>query len=120
MTSAPHHATPGVVFHLDEGDPAKHESVLRNVANVLDALGDGTVVELVTHGPGLRAVLAGAPHETALRTLIERGVQVDACANTMRREHVGEDQLAAGVTIVPAGIVQLIHRQRDGWSYVRP
>lgn len=49
--------------------------MLRNVANVLDALGDGTVVELVTHGPGPRAVLPGAPHETALRPLIERGVQ---------------------------------------------
>ena len=60
MAGTPSGATPGVVFHLDEADPVKHESVLRNVANVPDALGDGTVVELVTHGPGPPAVLAGA------------------------------------------------------------
>ena len=42
----------GIVVHLDEAGPDKHVSVLRNVGNLLDELGDGTEIELVTHGAG--------------------------------------------------------------------
>lgn len=40
----------GVVVHLDEGEQAKHEAVVRNVGNLLDDLGDGLQMELVGHG----------------------------------------------------------------------
>ena len=120
MTSNPGGTSDGVVFHLDEGDPAKHAAVLRNINNLLDALGPDTPVELVAHGPGLPAVLADSPHADALQAVLGRGVRVDACGNTMREKDVAPERLAPGVTVVPAGVAQLVLRQREGWSYVRP
>lgn len=110
----------GVVFHLDEGDPEKQGSVMRNVSNLLGALGAATVVELVTHGPGVDALLAGGPNEQAVRDLLAKGVQVSACANTMGSKQIGEDALVPGVRVVPSGVAQVVVRQREGWSYVRP
>ncbi|SRR5579875_172762 len=110
----------GVVVHLDEADPAKHEAVLRTIANLLAELGEDTPVELVVHGPGLTAALAGTPHEETARELLGRGVAVAACGNTMRQRNVPAARLIPGVRVVPAGVAQLVRRQREGWAYVRP
>jgi len=110
----------GVVFHLDEADPAKHASVLRNVGHLLDELADGSPIELVVHGPGLAAAVSDAPHADQMRELLGRGFTVAACANTMKEMGASADQLLDGVYVVPAGIAQLVRRQREGWAYVRP
>lgn len=119
-TTPPAGGPDGVVVHLDEADPGKHEAVLRNIANLLAELGEDTPVELVAHGPGLAAALNGAPHAGQLRELLGRGVAVTACGNTMRAQNLTLGELVPGVRVVPAGIAQLVRRQRQGWADVRP
>lgn len=110
----------GTVVHLDDADPAAHARVFRNVGNLVDALDDGSPVELVVHGPAIGAVVAGAGSSDALQALLGRGVRVSACRNTMDREGISPNDLVEGVQIVPSGIAQLVRRQRQGWAYVRP
>jgi intracellular sulfur oxidation DsrE/DsrF family protein len=110
----------GVVVHLDEADPDKHEAVLRNIGHMLSELGADTPVELVAHGPGLAVTLSGAVHEKQVLELLSRGVSVAACGNTIRRQNLTSDALIPGVSVVPAGIAQIVRRQREGWAYVRP
>jgi intracellular sulfur oxidation DsrE/DsrF family protein len=110
----------GVVVHLDEREPAKHEAVLRNISHLTAELGASTPVELVTHGPGLAITLSSSPHAEQVRSLLGRGVTVTACANTMRRDNITQDDLILGVQVVPAGIVHIVQRERQGWAYVRP
>jgi intracellular sulfur oxidation DsrE/DsrF family protein len=114
-------ATPaGVVVHLDEADPGKHEAVLRNIGHLLTELGQDTQIELVVHGPGLSVALAGGVHAAQVRELLGQGVTVAACGNTMQRQNLTAGDLTAGVSVVPAGIAEIVRRQRAGWSYVRP
>jgi intracellular sulfur oxidation DsrE/DsrF family protein len=113
-------AASGVVVHLDEADPGKHEAVLRNISHLLAELGEDTPVELVVHGPGLAAVLAGAADADQVGRLLGRGVSVAACGNTMRQQGVTAGELITGVSVVPAGLAQIVRRQREGWAYVRP
>lgn len=110
----------GVVVHLDEADPTKHASVLRNIENLLDELHDDSPVELVVHGHGISAAVADGPNADQLRHVLGRGVRVAACGNTMRRERITNEDLLDGVTVVAAGVAQLVYRQREGWAYVRP
>ncbi|HZD78538.1 MAG TPA: DsrE family protein [Actinomycetota bacterium] len=110
----------GVIVHLDEGDPAKQDAVIRNIANLVAELPVASSVELVVHGPGLDAVLADGEHGGRVRELIDRGVAVAACANTMRRRDIPAEALLPGVRIVPAGIAEVVQRQWQGWAYVRP
>lgn len=120
MTTSDKSTSSGVVVHLDEAEPDKHASVLRNIGNLLDALDDGTHIELVVHGPGLTAALTDAPHAARLRELLSRGVSVAACANTMREKKISVDGLIDGVHVVPSGVAELVRRQREGWAYIRP
>lgn len=120
MTSGDRAVRDGVVVHLDEADPDKHEAVLRNIGHMLSELGENTPVELVAHGPGLAVTRSGAAHEKQVMELLGRGVSVAACGNTMRRQNLTADDLIPGVRVVPAGIAQIVRRQREGWAYVRP
>lgn len=107
-------------MHLVEADPDRHAAVLRNIANLHAELDDGSEVELVVHGPGLGAATRTAAHAQQLTELLSSGVSVAACANTMRAQQLGPEALLPGVRIVPAGVAQLVRRQRQGWAYLRP
>lgn len=120
MTTEREKKETGVVVHLDEAYPEKHASVLLNIGNLLNELGDGTQVELVVHGPGLLAVIAEAPHSPKVSELLSRGVTVASCANTMRGMNISVADLIEGVHVVPSGVAELVRRQRQGWAYIRP
>lgn len=111
---------PGVIVHLNEAGTDKHSSVLQNVANLLDEMGPGLQVEVVAHGPGVDVCLRDSLAASRVSGLIARGVVVAACENTLRLRGLQRDQLTDGVTTVPAGVAELVRRQRSGWAYVRP
>ncbi|MHB8878089.1 MAG: DsrE family protein [Myxococcaceae bacterium] len=110
-----------VVFHLDEADAKKHESVLRNVNNLLDDLGQGqTHIELVAHGLGLDLLTGETGFAEQVAGLVRRGVVMAACNNTLRERGIARDRLLPDVTVVSSGVGELVRRQRVGWQYVRP
>lgn len=110
----------GVVFHLDEADRPKQELVLRNIANLLAELSDGTPIELVTNGPGVGTSLLDSPEAAQLRSLLDQGVAVVACNHSLQDLGISTDRLVDGVTVVPSGVAELVKRQREGWAYLRP
>lgn len=110
----------GVVVHVAEADHGKHAAVLRNVRNLLEDLGADTPVEVVVHGDGIGLCLSSSPHAEAVQGLIDAGVVVAACRNTLTGKQIDLDELNRGVTVVPAGIGELVRKQRAGWAYVRP
>ena len=93
-------------MHLDEGNDAKHQAVLRNVGNLLDALGPGTEV---AHGAGISLCLADSLQADEVQALIGRAVAVVACenTNTLRTQAIALERLASGVATVP-GLVVLV------------
>lgn len=105
---------------MPESDRERQAAVLRNVVNLLRALGPNTPVEVVTHGPGL----ALATGETGLGPSVvqvqQLGVVVCACANTLQSRKLTKEALLPGVTVVPSGVAHLVERQRQGWAYLRP
>jgi intracellular sulfur oxidation DsrE/DsrF family protein len=115
-------ATPTrVVVQVSEGDPARWNLVLNNVKNLQDELGaDKVTVEIVTYGPGIGMLKLDAPTNSRVTDAIKAGVAVQACENTMRNQKIARADMHPNVTYVPAGVVQIIRRQQEGWSYLRP
>ena len=110
----------GVVFHLNEEDPKKHLLVLKNIRNVRKTMPD-LVIELVVHGPALGLVVASqSTQPDELEALQNEGVRVAVCQNTMQAQQLTEADLLPGMTIVRAGIAEIIQRQQEGYSYVKP
>ncbi|WP_164520292.1 DsrE family protein [Specibacter cremeus] len=106
------------VIHINEAAPEKHAAVLRNALNLITALGPETAVELVTHGPGI--ALAAGTASPELKTLIDRGVVVCVCQNSLAAQNLTADDVLPEARIVASGVAHLVTRQAEGWAYLRP
>ena len=110
-----------VVVQVSEADPARWNLVLNNVKNLQDELGaDKVTVEIVAYGPGIGMLKFDAATNSRVSEAIKSGVTVAACENTMRSQTLVRADMHPNVTYVPAGVVQIIRRQQEGWAYLRP
>lgn len=110
-----------VVIQVSDNDPKKWNLALNNALNVQKALGkDNVDVEIVAYGPGLNMMKADSKVAGRMNGVLDSGVGLMACGNTMKKMKVGKDDLAGGVTMVQAGVIHIMKRQSEGWAYVRP
>lgn len=110
-----------LVIQVSDKDPQKWNLALNVAGNVQKELGaDNVEVALVAFGPGIEMLTADSEVAGRLGEAITRGLAVEACSNSMRMFKINQEDLAKNVAIVPAGAVEIIKRQRAGWSYLRP
>jgi intracellular sulfur oxidation DsrE/DsrF family protein len=110
-----------VVVQVSEADPARWSLVLNNVKNLQEELGASKVViEIVAYGPGIGMLKFDAPTNSRVAEAIKSGVTVQACENTMRNQKLVHADMIPSVTYVPAGAVEIVKRQQEGWAYLRP
>ncbi len=116
-TSAKHKA----VFQVSDADPQKWNLTLNNAKNVQEELGEGAVeMEIVAYGPGLGMLKAGSPVAKRIADAMKSGVKVVACENTMTAQKLVYADMLPEIGYVRAGVVELINKQREGYSYIRP
>ncbi|GAB6051352.1 hypothetical protein JCM17960_01720 [Magnetospira thiophila] len=117
-----------LVIHVDENDPARMNLALNNTANVIayyQEKGEEVEVEIVAYGPGLNMLTAASPVADRIKSFSEnyQNVGFMACGNTHKAmsKKAGKDvELMPQAKVVPAGVVHLMERQEQGWSYLRP
>ena len=113
-----------VAYHLSDRD--KVDFVVGNIANHIKGVGGPEHVEiaLVVHGPALAAFKAsgaGADFARRLAHLVEEGVSLGACGNTLDGEHLAIGDLLPGFSrIEEGGVVRLATLQAAGYAYLRP
>ena len=111
----------GVVIQVSKNDPAEWEMALINARNVRKAYGDKDInVEIVAYGPGLKMLRNDSSVTAGLEQAQQDGVKLLACGNTMAMTHTTRQELNRAVGIVPAGIVEIMQKQSEGYAYVRP
>ena len=109
------------VFQVSDGDPQKWNLALNNLRNVADDLGEDAVeLELVVYGPGIGMLKADSPVGARVAAALKGGVKVVACENTMKAQKLVYADMLPGIGYVPAGVVELIKKQREGYAYIRP
>lgn len=114
-------ATRHLVIQISNGTMAEQKLVLNNAANVLNYLGpDKVQIEIVAFGPGLRLLLKNNINAARVRSLHAQGVEFAACHNTMKAAHITKAMLNPVARVVPAGMVEIMRRESEGWNYIRP
>ncbi|MBN8786570.1 MAG: DsrE family protein [Terrimonas sp.] len=110
------------IYQLDNNDPRVIEKALRNLNNALtDPRLEGKIeIELIAFAGGTEAYLKDSKYENDLKALVEKGVIVAQCNNTLRERKISRDQLYDFIAIVPSGNGELIIRQAEGWAIVKP
>ncbi len=110
-----------VVFQVSDADPAKWNLALNNARNVQKDLGaDKVAVEIVAYGPGIGMLKMDSVAGTRIGEAMATGVAVVACENTMTGQKLSKADMLGGIGYVPAGVVQLMERQKQGYAYIRP
>lgn len=110
-----------VLFHLNESSTGKWIMALRNIENLIVDLGESLEVELVAHGEGI-ALLYKMPNHFSDRIaqLAAKGVRFAACANTLRQQNLTKEFLLDIAELVPSGVGELVRKQAEGWTYIKP
>lgn len=109
-----------VVFHVDE--VGKWELTLKNVSNLMQQIDIQTAhVEVVANSEAVTGyVLSQSPFAPAMRQLSAQGVTFIACNNALKALGIDPGHLAPFVNVVPAGVLELVERQTEGYAYIKP
>ncbi len=108
-----------IVFQVNSGDTLVHKQLMKQLSNI-SSVAPGTQLEVVCHGPGLDML----QKEKSIVTdkIIQQaasGVVFNACEFSMQERKVEKSQMITEVSFVPAGILEIITRQEQGWSYIK-
>jgi uncharacterized protein len=110
-----------VIFQVSDSVPAKWNLTLNNVKNIQDAVGKDKVdIEIVAYGPGVDMLKLESEVANRIDTALANGVKIVACENTMKNMKLTQADMLPTIGYVPGGVVELMRKQREGWSYIRP
>ena len=110
-----------VIFQVSDAGPAKWNLTLNNARNVQADVGaDKVQVEIVAYGPGIGMLKADSAVAQRVADALGKGVKVVACENTLKAQKLTRADMQANIGYVPAGVVELMRKQQEGWAYIRP
>jgi intracellular sulfur oxidation DsrE/DsrF family protein len=110
-----------VIFQVSDNDPAKWNLALNNVSNIQQDLGrDNVEIEVVAYGPGLPMFKLDSPVSSRVGDALAQGVKIVACEKTMMNTRTTRADMLPNIAYVKAGVVELMVKQQQGWSYIRP
>lgn len=110
-----------VVFQVSDDNPRTWNLALNNLRNVQNDLGkENVVAEIVAYGPGIGMLKADSRVEPRVTAALSDGVKVVACENSMKAQKIARADMIPGIAYVPAGVIELMDRQREGYAYIRP
>lgn len=113
-----------VLFHINESN--KWRTLLANVNNLIQDLGiENLIVEVLANGVAVVDYLYDNNKDVngvlnKISALSNLGVDFIACRNSLIGNKINEGLLPKFVTVVPAGVTELVKRQSEGYSYIKP
>jgi intracellular sulfur oxidation DsrE/DsrF family protein len=110
-----------VVIQVSDGETKNWSLALSNVRNIQADLGAANVdIEIVAYGPGIGMLKLDSPIANRIAEAAAAGVKIMACENTMHGQQLSRGDMLDGIGYVKAGVVEIMQRQQQGWSYIRP
>lgn len=111
-----------VIFHIDE--ISKWKLLLANVRNLLIAMdSEDFHVEVLANSEAVKyydTTLNLDMDINIIEKLYTKGVEFVACNNALRTYNIEKINIINFVRIVPAGVLELVERQNEGYAYIKP
>jgi len=108
-----------IVMQLTSGDSLVHKNLMKQLRNMKEAA-PTMQLEIVCHGPGMdllmsdRSIVAPKVKEFAAQ-----GIVFLACENTIKERNLDRSKVLPEAGYVKAGIIHIVERQEQGWSYIK-
>lgn len=111
-----------VIFHIDEIN--KWELLLANVSNLLAAIDDEDFyVEVLANSEAVKYYDMTQDLDADINTMGDlnmKGVKFVACNNALKANNIEKHNIIHFVNIVPAGVLELLVKQNEGYAYIKP
>jgi uncharacterized protein len=111
-----------LLINVSDNDPAKWNMIVNNAKNAQDDVGgaDKIDIEIVAYGPGIYMVKSDSPVGARIDELVKSGVKVVGCENTMKTFKLEKAEMRSTIGYVPAAVTEIMRKQEEGWTYIRP
>lgn len=110
-----------VVIQVSDDNPKTWNQALNVVRNIQKSYGKGNVeIEVVALGYGIGMLKMDSTVGNRIEDTLKSGAHVYACENTMRGQKLSKADMLSRIGYVPAGIIEIIEKQKQGWSVIRP
>lgn len=106
-----------VIFHIDEME--KWDLVLANAKNFYEG-SENAEIAILANSEAVDGYLKETKFEDVLNMLYGWNVKLLACKNALNRCKIKEEDIIPFVEIVPAGVVELVKKQDQGFRYIKP
>ena len=110
-----------LVLHVDKTDGSL-SIAFNNAINYAQALhGETYRMALVANA---KAVTQLTRDNVAIEELLEKacaaGLEIRVCRNALKANGLELDDLFPQCVVVPAGVVEIVNLQREGYAYIKP
>jgi len=108
-----------IVMQLTSGDTLVHKNLMKQFRNMKEA-SPTLQLEVVCHGPGMDMLMGD---RSVVREKVTeyagKGIVFLACENTIAERKLDRSKVLPEAGYVKAGIIHIVERQEDGWSYIK-
>jgi intracellular sulfur oxidation DsrE/DsrF family protein len=108
-----------VVIQVSTPEQRTWNQAINYVENLQTLYGkDNVEIEIVALGWGIGLLKFDSPLATRVADALKRGATLQACEVTMSRQKLTKQDMLPDIGYVPAGLGEIIKRQKEGWSYI--
>jgi len=109
-----------VIIQVSEADPRMWAQAINFTENLRELVGkDNVEAEIVALGQGIGLLKLDSPHGNRVAESLKLGVKITACESTMKRQKLTKGDMLPDIGYAPGGILRIIERQREGWTYIK-
>jgi intracellular sulfur oxidation DsrE/DsrF family protein len=110
-----------ILFSIDTDNLKEVNHIIGTINNVMKFYRpENTEIIVVTYSQGVKVLLKSfdKPTKVRIEALMTYDVEFIACQNTMRTLKIDKKELLDDISFVTAGIVEIIEKKLDGFSYI--
>lgn len=114
-----------VLFHINENN--KWKTVLDNVSNMIKYCNDNAEdfnIEVLANGEAVISlkieVCSNLKLLSVFNELSKQKAVFAACNNSLTKLAICKEELIPYVKIVPSGVIEIVNKQEEGYSYIKP
>lgn len=108
-----------IVFHLSTDDTLVHKSLMKQLNNMI-TVAPSSKIEVVCQGPGLTILMSGKTIvQEKIIQLKKKNIEFVVCEFSMSEKNITKDKMIPEAGFVKYGILEIVSKQEQGWSYIR-
>lgn len=108
-----------IIYQLATDDTIAHKALMKQLNNIL-TVSPNSKIKVVCQGPGLNILIADkSVVKDKIQLLTKRNIEFAACEFSMKDKGITKDKMIAEAGYVPYGILEIVSRQEEGWSYIK-